>query len=148
MQVILLEDIHKLGKKGEIKNVAEGYARNFLFRLKLACLATKQAIQQLKVEYEKKLNQEKKDLAFINEIIPRIKKEEIFIKARASKEGTLFGGIDKIMIIHEINKKINLNLEAKNIELDRPIKTIGEYFVNIKLGNNLETKIKLTIIPL
>lgn len=148
MQIILLKDIERLGKKGEIKNVAEGYARNFLFRLKLARLATQQAIQQLKIEGEKRLEAEKKESEKVKGIMPQLKNEEFLIKAKASKEGTLFAGIDKAIVAQEINKKINLNLEAKNIELERPIKTIGEYFVNIKLDETLETKIKLSIKPL
>lgn len=143
MQIILLQEVKNLGKKGELKNVSDGYARNFLFAKKLAETATKEAIEKLAVQRKKEKTIELESLEKIKKLASELKDKLIEIKTK-SKEGKLFGSISA----KDIAKELNLGgfvISEKAIIMSAPIKEIGEYEIKINLTQGIETKIKLKV---
>lgn len=145
MKVILLKNVEKLGKKGEVKNVADGYARNFLIPNKLAALATKSELAKL--EEQTKIDTEKaeEELKFYQEIANQIDGLELEIPVKVSEEGNLFGAVTASQIAEKLKEK-NFEIEKEQIKLEEPIKEIGEYEAIVEFPHNLETKIKLIIV--
>lgn len=145
MKVILLQDVDKLGKKGDIKQVSDGYARNFLIPKKIAVLANKSEI--IKAEEQKKIDQEQaeRDLIKFQKIASQIDEFDLEIKVKAGDDDKLFGAVTSSKISEEL-KKNNFEVEKDQIKLDEPIKEIGEYEVKIEFPHNLEAKIKVIII--
>lgn len=145
MKVILLKDVEKLGKKGEVKNVADGYARNFLIPNKLAALATKSELAKL--EEQKKIETEKaeEELKFYQEIANQIDGLELEIPVKVSEEDKLFGAVTASQIAEKLKEK-NFEIKKEQIKLEEPIKEIGEYEAIVEFPHNLETKIKIIIV--
>lgn len=143
MKILLFRDIKNIGKKGEVKNVSDGYARNFLFPQKLAEIATEAAVKKNEIlQIEKKLKEkaEKEKMQKIAEELSCIK---ITIKAK-SKNGKLFGSISPREISQEL-KKQGKNLEEKAIKMDKSIREVGEYLVSVKLDFGIESKILVIV---
>jgi large subunit ribosomal protein L9 len=143
MKVILLDNINNLGKRGEIKEVAEGYARNFLLPKKLVEQATAEAIEKIKQSQEKNSELEKTELKKLERIASEIKGEKIIIKAKTEKE-KLFGSIGTKEISQEL-KKQDFDIDEKFIILKDPIKKIGEKELVIDFGKNIKTKITVMV---
>lgn len=145
MKVILLKNVEKLGKKGEVKNVADGYARNFLIPNKLAALATKSELAKL--EEQKKIETEKaeEELKFYQEIANQIDGLELEIPAKVAEEGKLFGAVTDSQIAEKLKEK-NFEIKKEQIKLESPIKEIGEHEATIEFPHNLEVKIKVIIV--
>ena len=144
MQIILLQNVKNLGKKGELKNVSDGYARNFLFAKKLAEIATKEATAKLEIQKEKERATELEELEKTKKLASELKDKQIEIKAKGKEEGKLFGSISAKEITKEINA-LGFNLSEKAIVLETNIKAIGEYEIKISLADGVETKIKLKV---
>jgi len=143
MKVILLGNMKGLGNKGEIKEVSEGYARNFLIPKKLVEIATVETIEkaeQMKKETEK---QEKAMEEKLKKIASDIQNKKITIKAKSEKE-KLFGSIGAKEISDEL-KKQNFEISEKSIILKESIKTIGEKEIMIDFGKNIKAKIIVSI---
>ena len=145
MKIILLKDVEKLGKKGEVKSVADGYARNFLIPNKLAALATKSELAKL--EEQKKIETEKaeEELKFYQEIANQIDGLELEILVKVSEEGKLFGAVTASQIAEKLKEK-NFKIKKEQIKLEKPIKEIGEHEATIEFPHNLETKINVIIV--
>jgi len=135
MEVILLKDVKNLGKKGDSKEVADGFARNFLFPQKMAELATKEAKQKNQLEKEREVQVQEEALKKIQGLAEKLAGSEIIIKAKA-KEGKLFGAVSKKKIIKELEKAIT----AKET-----IKEVGDYEIKVELGHGIETILNLKI---
>lgn len=143
MKVILTEDVKSLGKKGELKEVSEGYARNFLIPKKLVQVATEEAIEKLNQEQDEARKKEKIEEEKLKRLASEINGKKIIIKAKSEK-GKLFGSIGAGEIAKEL-KKQNFNIQEKSILLDSPIKIIGEKEIIIDLGKNVKTKVIISI---
>ncbi len=143
MKIILLQNVKNLGKIGDIKDVSEGYARNFLIPKKLAEIATKEAIKKIEAQKEKEMNQKIAEFKKLKEIADKLKTKKITILVK-EKEGKLFGSITAKNIAEEL-KKENLNISEKNIIIEEAIKKVGNFEIEIKLSNEIRTKIKLEV---
>lgn len=144
MKVILLQDVKKLGKKGDVVDISDGYARNFLFPRKLAEEANNNNIHILNT---KKENERKKKLAEIEaaqKLAAELKGKEIKIEAKSGESGRLFGAITSKDVAELINKKFNLSIDKKKIVMDT-IKIAGSYDVELKLYPEVSTKIKVIV---
>lgn len=142
MKIIILVNQKNIGKAGEIKEVNDGYARNFLFPKKLAEPATAENIKEnekVKSENEEKYRQE---IGKIKEIIAQIENKNIIIK-RKEKNGKLFGSIGAKDIEAEIRRIHPLN--QAEIIIGKPIKKLGEYKIGIKFNHDLKTQINLIV---
>jgi len=143
MQVILIQDVKNLGKKGDVKNVSDGYARNFLLAKKLAEKSTTEAIEKLESLQKKEKLAESEKLEALRKIAEKLRGKTIQLKV-AGKKGKLFGSISAKDIASEL-KKQNLDVAEKAIALDTSIKKIGEYEIKIILEKDIEAKIKIVV---
>jgi large subunit ribosomal protein L9 len=143
MKIILLQDVKNLGKKNDVKEVSDGYARNFLFPKKLAEPATEAAVKkaEIKKTQEKSLKESENDA--LKSLAEKLKNIKIILKAK-EKKGKLFGSITAKEIAKEIQKE-NLAVPEKCIILDEAIKKIGEYEIKIVLAPEIKTVIKLEV---
>ena len=137
MKVILLEDVKSLGKKGQIVNVNDGYARNFILPKKLGLEATSKNLNDLKLQKQndEKVAQEKLDAA--KALAEKIKEKSITVKIQAGVEGKVFGSISSKEIATEAKKQLNMDIDKKKIVIPDAIKSLGTYNVNIKLHKDV-----------
>ena len=142
MQIILLQDVKNVGKKGQIKNVPDGYARNFLLAKKLATTATQSAVTQIKTEADKKNLQLALEKQEIQNLANSLNGKKFIIKVRA-KDGKLFGSITTKEIIAEI-KKSGYDISEKSIKADH-IKELGEKRINVSLNFGIKAEIILGV---
>jgi large subunit ribosomal protein L9 len=146
MKIILLQDVDGLGKAGDLKDVADGYARNYLLRRHLAAGATptllanhKQhiAAQQRRVE---KLSDEHRQLA------ERLAQVTLTFKARVGRQGRLYGSITSQDIAAGLRSAEGLTVDRRSIELSSPIRALGNYPISIKIAPKLEPKITVNVV--
>jgi large subunit ribosomal protein L9 len=145
MKVILLKDIEKLGKKGDIKEVADGYARNFLIPNKMVVLATKSEITKLEEEKEIEAQKAKEELAHFQEIATQVDDLELEMPVKVSEDGKLFGAVTTLQIAEKLKEK-GSEINKEQIKLESPIKELGDYEAAIEFPHNLEAKIKIIVI--
>lgn len=146
MKVILLQDVKKLGKKGDVVDISDGYARNFLFPRKLAEEANNSNMHILNT---KKENERKKKLAEIEaaqKLASELKGKEVKIEAKSGENGRLFGAITSKDVAELINRQFKLSIDKKKIVMDT-IKVAGGYDIEIKLYPEVSTKMKVIIMP-
>lgn len=144
MKVLLIKDAFKLGKGGDVREVTDGYARNFLIPQGLAILATPQAEAEWKLKAEKTRCEAEENLKATQEIASRLDGYELEIVAKAGEDGVLYGGIGAQKIIDELKKK-GFRIAKKQIDLPEPIKTAGEHKVVVKFPHNLETELTIIV---
>ncbi len=145
MKVILLKDVEKLGQKGEIKKVADGYGRNYLIPNKMAVLATESELTKLEKEKEMEAAKAEEELKAYQEIASQVDGLEIEIPVKVGEEGKLFGAVTTNQIAEKI-KEQGFEIRKEMIKLEGPIKETGEYEATIEFPHNLETKLKLIVI--
>ena len=145
MKVILLEDVKSLGKKGEIVNVNDGYARNFILPNKLGLEATSKNLNDLKLQKQndEKVAQEKLDAA--KALAEEIKEKSITVKIQAGVEGRVFGSISSKEIALEAKKQLNMDIDKKKIIIPDAIKSLGTYNVNIKLHKDVTATLTVKV---
>ncbi len=145
MKVILLCDIENLGKKYEIKDVKDGYARNFLLPQKIARPATKQALKWLSDQKEIIEKQAEEDLKKAQSLASGLDGLELNIAVKVGEEQQLFESINSQKIAEKL-KEIGFEIKKSQVKLENPIKELGEFPVNISLDHNLEAEIKLIVV--
>lgn len=143
MKIILLQNVQNLGKKGDVKNVSDGYARNFLLPKKLAQIATEQAVAEAESRRAKEQEELKARREQFAKIISQLKGKIIVLKYKSRGE-KLFGAVPVKDIVDYLQKE-NINISEKNIILENSIKKIGKYEVGIKLTDDLRENIILEI---
>ena len=146
MKVILLQDVKKMGKKGDVIEASDGYARNYLFPRKLAEEATANALH---VVNAKKENERKKKLAELEaaqKLAAELKGKEVTINAKAGDNGRLFWAITNKDVAEAINSEFNLSIDKKKVVVNT-IKVAGTYEVEVKLYPEVSTKMKVNIVP-
>jgi len=145
MRLLLLQDLKGTGRKGEIIEVSDGYARNFLLPKNLAKIATKELVLQTKQAEEKKIKLMEQELKTNQKLATQIDGREIEIKAKASGNGKLYSAIGSDIIASEIKKQLKLNIKSEQVLLSKPIKEIGEHKVLVKFGHGLEAEVQVTV---
>lgn len=145
MKVILLKDVKGSGKAGDVLNVADGYARNFLLAKGLACEANAKNMNELQgkqASKQHKLDVEKAD----NEATAaKLKDQKIEIKAKAGQGGRLFGAVTASTISEKIKEIYNINIDKKKISLNGEIKSYGDFTANIKLSQGVSFSLKICV---
>lgn len=144
MKVILLEDVDKLGKKHEVKEVKDGYARNFLIAKGLAKAATKEALEWLELQKEIVAKKAEEGLKKIQEMASAIDGQEVIITVKTGEENQLFESINAQRISEKL-KELGFDIKKGQIILAEPIKELGEFPVKIKFEHNLEAEIKIIV---
>ena len=146
MKVILTQDIKSVGKKGQIINASDGYARNYLIPKKLAVVADNANLNELKTKQD--ANKYKKDMsrASAEELATKMKNFELVFKIKAGENGKTFGSVTAKDIAEELNKKYYVEVDKKKICLTDAIKTLGDYNIEIKLFEGISGVLKVKVI--
>jgi large subunit ribosomal protein L9 len=144
MKVILLQDIENLGKKHEVKEVKNGYARNFLIPKGLVKIATKESLEWLKNKKEMEDEQAKEELKKTQELASALDGQEVVFAVKIGEEGQLFETIN-VAKIEESLKKQGFDIQKIKVNLTEPIKELGEFPVKVKFDHNLEAEIMIVI---
>lgn len=144
MKVILLQDVENLGKKYEIKEVKNGYARNFLIPQGLVKPATKEALKWL--ESQKKIEELKavEELKKVQEVASSLDGLEITIPVKIGDDGQLFESINNQKISEKL-KELGFDIKKNQIALEKPIKELGEFPIKVSLEHNLEAEITIIV---
>ena len=145
MKVILLQDDKTLGKKGDVVNAKEGYARNFLFPKKVAIEATPANMKIL--ENQRKLQEQKEQeiLAEAKKIEEELVKITIVIKTKTGENGKLFGSITTKEIAELLKETHNIDIDKRKLELEESIKSVGNYTVKVKLHAKVTAKLNVIV---
>lgn len=146
MKVILSSDVKALGKKGDVVNVSDGYANNFLLKNKLAVPASANNINinnQEKASIAKKI---KEETASAEELAKTLKNVEVVVKTKIGENGKTFGSISGKEISEEL-ANMGFSVDKKKIELETPIKSVGNYLVPVRLYKGVVGKINVKVVP-
>ncbi len=144
MKVILLADVKGHGKKGELCNVSDGYARNFLFPKKLAVEADNTALNELKNREESKAHHKQEEINAAKATAAALEGKSVTIKAKAGNNGKLFGSVTSKEIAAEIEKSLNIKIDRKKMQV-ADIKNFGEYTAEIKLYTGISAKVNVIV---
>jgi len=145
MKIVLLEDVANVGRAGEVKEVADGYGRNFLLPKKLALLATHSALKAAEVQLQKEKEKQQHFDAEITKLAQQIEGLLITFKERVSSEDRLYGSVRDSDIARELSQLTGLDIAKEKIELEEPIRQLGEYEVAVRLSEDLAPKIKVDV---
>ena len=145
MKVILLQDVKSLGKKGEIVNVNDGYARNFILPKKLGVEATGKNLNDLKLQKnnEKKVAQENLDAA--KALAAKLAEGEVVLAIKVGEGGRTFGSVSSKEIAAAVKEQMGLELDKKKISLKEPIKSLGTHIVTVKLHPEVAAELKVSV---
>ncbi|BAF70109.1 50S ribosomal protein L9 [Nitratiruptor sp. SB155-2] len=144
MKVLLIKDVKNLGKAGEVKEVKDGYGKNFLIARGFAKLATPDVIEAWKKEQAKKAQEEAAEIEKLKQLKEKIESTKLVIKHKAGANGALFGAITNKEVAEEL-KKQGIEIDKKHIDIHPPIKQAGEYEIDVKLGHGIHAKLNLVV---
>ena len=145
MKVILLEDAKSLGKKGEIVNVNDGYARNFILKKNLGLEATGKNLNDLKLQQQNAAKVAKEKLEAAQALAKDLEDKSVTVKIQAGVEGKVFGSISSKEIALEAKKQLGMDIDKKKIVIPDAIKSLGTYNVNIKLHKDVVGKLAVKV---
>ncbi len=145
MKVILIQDVENLGKKYEVKNVKDGYAKNYLFPNKLAEPATKKAMEWLEAQSENIKRQQEEDFKKTQGIISKVDGLELVFPMKIGDKGQLFESVSSQKIADKLKKETGIDISKNQIQLKESIKEIGEFNLKISFDHNLEANIKVVV---
>ena len=145
MKVILLQDVKSLGKKGEIVNVNDGYARNFILPKKLGVEATGKNLNDLKLQKnnEKKVAQENLEAA--KALAAKLAEGEVGLAIKVGEGGRAFGSVSSKEIAAAVKEQMGLELDKKKISLKEPVKSLGTHIVTVKLHPEVAAELKVSV---
>ena len=141
MDVILLEDVKTLGKKGQIVKINDGYARNYVLPKKLGIEATAKNLNDLKLEKEAA-----EELAAAKELAAKIKECTVTVSMKTGEGGRTFGTVSTKEVAEEAKKQLGLDIDKKKMKLDVPIKALGNYIIQIKLHKDVTAELTVKVV--
>ena len=144
MKIILNKSVDGLGVEGDVVTVKDGFARNYLFPREIAKNATKNNIAAIQKEIENRQVREAKTRENMEALTKQLDKLSLKFNLKAGEDERLFGSVTSQMISDAINEK-GYRIDKKEIEIPEPIKHVGKYFVHVKLGPELDAKIKVKV---
>ncbi len=145
MKVLLIKDVKSLGKAGEVKEVKDGYGKNFLIGKGFAKHATPEILAQHKAEQEQKAKEEAQEIARLKAIAEKLDKIEIILTKKLGQNGHLFGAITKDEIAHALKEQHNIEIDKKHITDKVAIKTVGEHDLDLKLGHGIHATLHVDV---
>jgi large subunit ribosomal protein L9 len=145
MKVILREDREKLGKAGEVKDVKDGYARNYLLPRNLAYEATESSVKMLAEEKKQSARRGEKEKKSSEAVATQLEKISITIKMKVGEDDKLFGSVTSQMIAEELKTK-GVDLDKRQIEIEDSLKTLGIFDVPVKLAGGVMSSVKVWIV--
>lgn len=144
MKIILLKDVKNVGKKGDVVEASDGYARNFLFPRKLAQVATAENLHIVNQKKENERRAKLEETEAAQKTADRMRNQELIIKTKVGDNGRLFGAITNKDVTELINKKFDTDFDKKKV-LMNTIKLVGSYDVEVKIYPEISTKLKVTV---
>lgn len=145
MKVVLIQDVKGTGKAGETKDVADGYARNFLLPRKLAQPATKGAEAQVERQKATAVQREERELAEARDLAKRLEGAQVTLKLRSGKDGKLFGAVTNADVASALKQQHGITLDRRKIEFDEPVKAMGPGTAHVKLHRDVTARIPLMV---
>ena len=145
MEVLLLKDIEQLGEAGEIKRVANGYARNFLIPRGLAVIATPGAVKQVEMQLESEARREAKELDEAQALAQALEGLSVTFQARAGESDRLYGSITNANIADALSEQAEQEVDRRKIEMEEPLKELGTHAITIRLAPGAEAKVTVVI---
>jgi len=145
MKVIFVKDMPSQGKKGDIREVADGYARNFLLPRGLAVLATPGTTRSTQVYHKQTVESLARENEELTELARSISGKQINFRARSGARERLFGSITAADIAEALSKLTGFSIDKRKIELDEPLRKLGSYKITIKLSKEVESKITVVV---
>ena len=145
MKVVFLADVKGVGKKDEIKEVSDGYARNFLFPKKLAKEANNQAVNEIKAKEASRQHKIEVERAEAKAIAEKLEKSTLKIVASAGADGRLYGSVTTKDIAEKLEKELGVSVDKRKITLADPIKSFGDFKADVKLYTDVSGKINVRV---
>jgi large subunit ribosomal protein L9 len=145
MEVILLEDVKSLGKKGQIVKINDGYARNYVLPKKLGLEANAKNLNDLKLEKARQAKQAAEELQEAKELAVKVEEKPVKLTMKTGEGGKTFGTISTKEISAEAKKQLGLDIDKKKMKLDEPIKTLGTHIVTVKLHKEVTAKLTVVV---
>ena len=145
MKVILLEDVKSLGKKGEVVNVNDGYARNLLFKKNLGIEATKQNLNDLKLQKQNNDKLEAERLEEAKKLEKELEEKEVVLAIKTGSDGRVFGSVSTKEIAEAAKEQLGYELDKKKMHLKDAIKSIGTFHVPVKLHPKVTVELKVVV---
>ena len=145
MKVLLIKDVKSLGKAGEVKDVKDGYGKNFLIAKGFAKHATPEIIEEHKKMMAQKEAEEKAEIARLQELAKKLDKLEVIVKKKVGENGHLFGAVTKEEIAEALKSEHGIEIDKKHITEKKPIKSIGEHDVDVKLGHGIHATLHVDV---
>lgn len=145
MKVILIQDVHKVGKKGDLVEVSDGYARNFLFKKGLAEEGTSGKIKEWHEQQQARRNREAKLERQAIETKKKIGGKKVTVRMSAGEEGRLFGSVTSQQIASAVEGQLAVEVDKKDIRLDEPVRQTGRYPFKIRLYTGVEVELTLEV---
>jgi len=145
MKVLLIKDVKSLGKTGEIKEVKDGYAQNFLIKKGFAKAATAEVIQEWEAKQQQLKSQQEKEIEQLNALKRKIEAIELKISKKLGENGSLFGAVTAKDVEQALKEDHNLEVDKKNINIEKAIKSTGLFEIDVKLGHGIHANLKLNI---
>ena len=146
MKVILLEDVKSLGKKGEICDISDGYARNFIIPKKKGVEATPDNLNNLKLKNANDAKVAQENLEHAQALAAQLAEKTVEMKVKVGEGGKLFGAISSKEIAAEVLEQTGLELDKKKIVLNEPIKTLGDHNVKVKLHKDVTANLLIKVV--
>lgn len=148
MRIVFLQTVPGSGQVGEVKNVANGYARNYLLPRKLAAPATPDNLRQAEARSQADVRRQARLDAQAREIATKLEGQTVTIAVRVGEQGRLFGAVTSQDIAHEVSRLAGREVDHRQVELEVPIREAGEYAVTVKLSRNVETTVSVAVVPI
>jgi len=145
MKVVLIQDVKGTGKAGETKDVADGYARNFLLPRKLAQPATKGAEAQVERQKATAVQREQRELTEAKDLAKKLEAAQVTLKLRSGKDGKLFGAVTNADVASALKQQHGITLDRRKIEFDEPVKAMGPGTAHVKLHRDVTARIPLMV---
>lgn len=145
MKVILNEDVKSVGKKGEMVDVSDGYARNFILKKKLGVEATPKNINDLKLKKQNEAKMAAENLAEAKAFAEEIKTKSVEVSIKAGQDGRTFGSVSSKEIATAAKEQLGYDLDKKKMQIKEPIKNIGTYMVPIRLHAKVTAELKVIV---
>lgn len=146
MEIVLLEDVKALGKKGQVVKVNDGYARNFILPKKLGVEATSKNLNDLKLQKANDAKIAAEQLAAANELAEKLNNASVTVSIKAGEGGRAFGAVSSKEIEKAAKDQLGLEIDKKKIVLNTPIKAIGSFEVSVKLHKEVTAKLAVKVV--
>jgi large subunit ribosomal protein L9 len=146
VKVILIKDVENLGRIGDVKEVAPGYARNYLMPRGLVIPATSGNLKQLHVLQARRAKEDQRRLVETQSLAERLAGLELTIPARAGEQGRLFGSVTNQDVAEALKEQHGIEIDRRDVVLEEPIRTLGSHVVDVRLGGQVHAQLRVNVV--